>query len=254
VKSDFDRTILNRTGHRPWPIPDRPWTMMQTWNDLLFAHWAIDPQVLRAAIPNVLELDTYDRHAWLGVVPFRMTNVGLRGLGPLPGVSAFPELNVRTYVRMGDRPGVYFFSLDATNAVAVATARLMGLRYFLASMSVGVDGDAVTYRSRRRLGGEAELHGRYHPVGPIFEPTPGSLEYFLTERYCLYTTSGRGVVRRLEIHHPPWRLQRAEAEVLVNTMGRPLGLDLSRRPDVLHFSRRQDSVAWMPQSIGVGGG
>ncbi|MCU1386410.1 MAG: hypothetical protein JWL71_5107, partial [Acidobacteria bacterium] len=108
---DFDDTILADTAHRPWPLPGRPWIMTQTWHDLLFAHWRVDVDELAALIPSGLELDLFSGEAWAGVVPFHMTNVAPRGVPSLPWVSAFAELNVRTYVRVGDKPGVYFFSL-----------------------------------------------------------------------------------------------------------------------------------------------
>ena len=124
-RHEFDASIVRRAEHRPWPLPEAPWVMTQTWHDLLFAHWPIDPARLRAMVPREFELDLFDRHAWLGVIPFQMTNVAPRGVPSLPWVSAFPELNVRTYVRVGDRPGIYFFSLDAGSSLAVKTARAL---------------------------------------------------------------------------------------------------------------------------------
>src|SRR4051812_42045561 len=115
---DFDTTILDVVGHRPWALPDRAWVMTQTWHDLLFAHWPVKSSDLRPKVPAAFELDLFDGHAWVGVVPFHMTNVAPRGVPSLPRVSEFPELNVRTYVRVGDRPGIYFFSLDAGSALA----------------------------------------------------------------------------------------------------------------------------------------
>src|SRR6478736_184531 len=114
--------ILRQTAHRPWSLPDGPWTMTQTWHDLLFAHWRIRLDVMRPLVPRELEIDTFDGSAWIGVVPFRMSAVRMRGLPPVPGASAFPELNVRTYVRYGGRAGVWFFSLDAESALAVFAA------------------------------------------------------------------------------------------------------------------------------------
>src|SRR5438128_1258865 len=113
------KEILAQTEHRPWPLPDAPWVMRQTWYDLLFAHWPIAADVMRAHIPPQLELDTFDGQAWVGVVPFGMSNVYPRLTMPVPGLSYFLELNVRTYVTVGGKPGVYFFSLDASNRMAV---------------------------------------------------------------------------------------------------------------------------------------
>ncbi|HET7595864.1 MAG TPA: DUF2071 domain-containing protein, partial [Burkholderiales bacterium] len=165
--NDFDYTAIDAHAHRPWPAPESPWVMTQTWHDLLFAHWRADAGQLRAMVPDAFPLDTFEGDAWIAVVPFHMSNVGPRLTPSLPGLSAFPELNVRTYVRVGDKPGVYFFSLDAASAVAVAGARsLLRLPYFAASMSVEPDGDAIEYRSRRSSEPAAALDVRYGPIGP----------------------------------------------------------------------------------------
>jgi uncharacterized protein YqjF (DUF2071 family) len=243
---DFNTGILDVVEHRPWPMPAAPWVMTQTWHDLLFAHWPVDPPRLAAKIPAPLELDVYDGTAWLGIVPFRMTNVAPRAVPAMPFVSAFAELNVRTYVRYGGKPGVYFFSLDAASAVAVGVARtLFDLPYFPASMDVEQVDGTVRYRSRRTSGPEAEFVGTYRAVGEPFEARPGSVDYFLTERYCLYTVSA-GEPRRLDIHHPPWPLQRADATIDVNTMAEASGVMLPGFGPLLHFARRQDMVAWLP--------
>src|SRR5262249_30412002 len=195
--------------------------------------------------------DRYGDDAWIGIVPFFMTNVGVRALPALPRLSAFAELNVRTYVRVNGKPGVFFFSLDAERALAVAAARTMvRLPYFLASMDVRTRDDVVEYRSRRMVGRvQAEFAATYRPTGPVAQPAKGSLEYFLTERYCLYTADGKGRSRRVDIHHPPWRLQPAEVDIQVNTMTKAAGLELPPRPSVVHYSARQDAVAWLPTRI-----
>jgi uncharacterized protein len=239
--------MLPSSEHRPWPLPSGPWIMAQRWHDLLFAHWPVDAARLRTAIPSGLALDTYEGRAWLGVIPFHMSGVRVRGLPPLPGTSAFAELNVRTYVTAGGKPGVLFFSLDAASRLAVEAARLTyHLPYFQAAMSVSGDESGVRYRSRRidRRGAAAELQGRYAPTGPAAVPRPGSLEHFLTERYCLYTTDGHGRLRRGEIHHAPWPLQPAEAALEVNTMAAGLGFPLAEPPVHLCFARRLDVVFW----------
>lgn len=249
--SDFNYAILDETDHRPWPMPDRPWIMTQTWHDLLFAHWPVDQEALRSLVPAVLPLDLYDGRAWVGVVPFVMTNVAPRGVPSMPLVSTFPELNVRTYVTVQGRPGVFFFSLDAASAIAVATARaLFGLPYYVAQMQVEAAGPAVRYASRRKSR-EATFGARYRAVGDPCPPEPGTLEYFLTERYCLYTAKGSSRVRRLDIHHPRWPLQRAEADIEENTMAHAAGIRLPDIPPVLHFSKRQDMVAFAPTTTPV---
>ncbi len=182
----FDRSIVNQTAHRPWPIPSAPWLMTQSWHNLLFAHWRVDVSHLRKLVPAAFELDLFNGDAWVGVVPFYMTNVGLRGTPSVPWLSAFAELNVRTYVRVADKPGVFFFSLDAERWLAVQAARtLLNLPYFAATMRVERVDDRVVYSSVRRAKPPAVFTARYWPVGPSFIPAPGSLEHFLTERYCL---------------------------------------------------------------------
>jgi uncharacterized protein YqjF (DUF2071 family) len=224
--------------------------MVQRWHELLFAHWSLPPEQMRALVPASLPLDLHEGRAWIGVVPFRMSNVTARGAPAVPGLSAFPELNVRTYVTLDGKPGVYFFSLDAGNPLAVAAARTLHLPYYWATMAVRREGDSIDYASRRLPPGRrpAELRARYRPIGPVFNPRPGSLTYFLTERYCLYAVDGRGRVSRLEIHHPPWPLQDAEAELGLNTMTAPLGLRLPETGPLLHYAARQDMVAWPPES------
>lgn len=248
MQNDFNYKILQETAHRPWPMPDSPWLMTQTWHDLLFAHWAVDVDDLRPHVPSGFEVDLFEGQAWVAVVPFHMTNVAPRGIPALPWVSAFPEMNVRTYVRFNGRPGVYFFSLDAGNPLAVGLARtLVHLPYFSAAMQVEQD-DAgwIRYSSRRTSPGAkpAEFVARYRPVGPAAPPVAGTLEHFLTERYCLFTVDQSFRAYSVDIHHPPWPLQAAEATIEVNTMADAAGLRLPSMAPLLHFSKRQDMVAW----------
>ncbi|MGH8637044.1 MAG: YqjF family protein, partial [Burkholderiales bacterium] len=136
-QNDFDQGVLEPVEHRPWPMPDGPWIMTQSWHDLLFAHWPLPQDALRDNVPDTYPIDTFGGHAWIGVIPFHMTNVAPRGIPALPWVSAFPELNVRTYVTVGGKPGVFFFSLDAGNPIAVRAARtLFSLPYYSAEMHV----------------------------------------------------------------------------------------------------------------------
>ncbi|MFL5883534.1 MAG: YqjF family protein [Thermoleophilaceae bacterium] len=233
--------------HRPWPMPRRPWVMAQTWVDLLFAHWSVEPAAVEDVVPSQLPLDTFDGRAWVGVTPFAVRNLRLALTFPVPFLSAFPEINVRTYVTVDGKPGIYFFSLDAGSRLAVAAARRMyRVPYFRARMQIERGADGVDYASERveeEVAPEAAFRGRYRPAGETFEARAGTLEHFLTERYCLYTLDGRARVLRGDIHHPPWQLQPAEAEIDANTMGVEAGLDLAGEP-LLHYSRRQDVVFW----------
>jgi uncharacterized protein YqjF (DUF2071 family) len=226
--------------------------MAQSWHDLLFAHWPVPEAALRPHIPAQLALDTFEGQCWLGIVPFRMSGVRLRGTPAVPWLSAFPELNVRTYVEAGGKPGVWFFSLDAANKIAVAIARAwFHLPYFRARMSCEESSGWISYASDRNHRGTPSgvWLGRYRPVGAEFIAQRGSLEHFLTERYCLYATDKKGRVIQGEIHHAPWPLQVAEAELTKNTMAEAAGLSLLSTRPLFHFSRRQDVVVWQPHRL-----
>ena len=226
--------------------------MAQSWHDLLFAHWPVDVAILRPHVPAKLEIDTFEGRAWVGVVPFSMTGVRLRWTPSLPWLSAFPEVNVRTYVTTQDRPGVWFFSLDAANVLAVVAARLsFHLPYFHARMRCEEAEGWIRYASQRSHRGApaADFAGRYRGAGEFFEPQRGTLAHFLTERYCLYSAASKGRVYRGEIHHPPWLLQPAEAQLMQNSMTEAAGLVLPDELPLLHFSRQQDMVAWPLQQI-----
>jgi hypothetical protein len=247
MSRDFNSGILEKTAHRPWPMPDSPWIMTQTWHDLLFAHWPVDAAAVRPLVPAAFDIDLYDGLAWVGIVPFRMSNVAPRAVPALPWISAFPELNVRTYVRAGGRGGVYFFSLDAANPVAVRVARTLAhLPYFTAAMKVTEADGWINYASQRktRKAGQAELVATYRPVSSPRPPIAGTLEHFLTERYCLFTVDSSATTYTLDIHHPPWPLQDAEAVISRNTMADAAGIPLPAVAPLLHFSKRQDMVAW----------
>jgi uncharacterized protein YqjF (DUF2071 family) len=221
--------------------------MRQTWDRLLFAHWPVPFATLRPLIPYALELDRYDGAAWLGVVPFLMRYVRPRALPAVPWLSAFPELNVRTYVTAGGKAGVYFFSLDAGNTLAVEIAqRWFHLPYFRARFSITQAGERMSYRSTRMRTGapSSELDVSYRPTGPIYASTPASLDAFLTERYCLYTTDRGRRLLRGEIHHQQWPLQPAEAEFRRNTMAQGHGLALPDSPPLLHYAHHLETLAW----------
>ena len=220
--------------------------MRQSWLDLLFAHWPVPAAALRPLVPPSLEIQAHGGTSWVGVVPFRMEGVMARGLPDVPGVSAFAELNLRIYVERDGKPGVWFISLDAANSLAVwAARRLFHLPYFRADMSVRNEAGCIRYDSvRRASGARVAFRGEYGPTSEVLEVKPGSLEHFLTERYCLYAQDAGGSLLRAEIHHAPWPLQRASAAIEENTIGDAQGIALAGAPSLLHFARRLDVVVW----------
>jgi uncharacterized protein len=244
--------ILSRVDHRPYPVPRGPWALFMGWHDLVFMHWPVPEGALRPLIPPALSLDTFDGSAWLGITPFRMRGTRPRLLPSVPPLSNFPELNVRTYVTAGGKPGIWFFSLDAHNPIAVRLARAtFGLPYFDAKMSCRARGDEIRYRSVRTHRGapEAQFSSRYWPVGEPFNSRPGTVDHFLTERYCLYSTRKSGSVYRGDIHHHPWPLQRAGAEIESLAMTEQIRVALPQTEPLLHFSKRLDTLAWPPRRI-----
>jgi uncharacterized protein len=241
---------LTRLDHRPWPIPGRRWIWRQSWCDLLFAHWPAPPATLQELVPPPLVVQEFEGTSWVGVVPFRMADVSRRPLPVLPYVSGFPELNVRLYVEYRGRPGVWFLSLDAASRLAVWFARrFFHLPYFRARMSAEQVASTTRYSSLRLdEPAGAAFEATYAPAGPVRETRPGSLEHWLTERYCLYAKSPKGDLFRTEVHHHPWPLAKAEASISRNDLLSIYGLGAGP-PALTHFSRRVDVVTWAPQRL-----
>jgi uncharacterized protein len=239
---------MNTKTDRTWPLPRHPWVMRMTWSHLLFAHWPIDPDAIGRLLPTGIKLDIRDGKAWIGVVPFLMTGVAPRFCPPIPGLSRFLELNVRTYVTVNGKPGVWFFSLDAENRIAVRAARAtFNLPYMDAVMSLNEDNSGqVEYTSRRTHRDEppAEYDVAYQATGDFREADPGSLEHWLTARYCLYSVSRKGQCYRGEIDHPPWQLAPATYTERTNTMAKPLGVELKGEPHLL-FAKPIQVRAWL---------
>ncbi len=245
--SDNMRDILSETGHRPWPLPKSAWTMTQRWNDLLFAHWPVPAAELAHLLPPGLTVDTFDGSAWVGVVPFWMDRIRLRGMPLIPGANRFPELNLRTYVRErhSNLAGVYFFSLDAANPAAVAVARtFFKLPYYWAHMSIkSEDQKEFHYQSTRLLTlGHVRFRAKYKSLQQ--PSTRGGIESFLTERYCLYTADKQGTLYRGNIHHLPWPLEMAEADIEINELPKAHGIKLPDTKPLLHYSRELVVYIW----------
>jgi len=223
--------------------------MRQIWRQLAFLHWRVEPAAIAALLPPELEVDTFDGAAYVGAVPFTIPLTRTPRLG-LPMAPAFHEINARTYVHRGGRdPGVWFFSLDATSRLAVAGARLgYGLPYFAAEIALAELDGWVDYKSRRRRGA-AQFRARYRPAGPVAPAAPGSLEFFLAERYLLYASSARGL-RTARVHHAPYPLQAGAAEDVAQTLTEAAGLPpgaCAGPPPLVHYAERVDVQIFGPR-------
>jgi hypothetical protein len=226
--------------------------MRTRWRELLFAHWVVDQPTLRRLIPDGLQLDSFEGRCYVGAVPFLMEGVRPRMVPPLPGLHAFPELNMRTYVTAGGKPGVWFFSLDAGQKLAVRAARrFFYLPYFDAKFEIDVAESRVEYSATRthRDAAPAQFSATYRPLGSVYHSASGTLDALLTDRYCLYSVDPAGKIYRGEIDHLPWPLQKAEAVIHTNTLGDWLGIDMNHEPAALHFAKSLDVHAWMVEPV-----
>jgi len=227
--------------------------MHQTWGKLLFMHWPIDANLLRPLIPRGLEIDSFDGSAWIGVIPFTMWGIRASFLPPIPGTSAFHELNVRTYVTINGVPGVWFFSLDAANKLAVWGARkFYYLPYYHAQMSLGQTDNTIHYSSNRNdpQGAPAQLKSTWSIGEPLPPSSPGSIEFFLTERYCLYSEHD-GKIYRSQIHHQPWPLQKAQLTSLSSSMIECHGLPTPQGDPLLHYAEELRVDIWRLKKIEI---
>lgn len=227
---------------------ERPWVMHMRWLDLAFLHYPVPVSSLEHHVPKGLRLETFEGQAWLGVVPFRMDQIHARGLPPIPGTDAFLELNLRTYVTDGAHSGVWFFSLDAENPLAVRGARVaFHLPYMDARMNSRVENGWFDYSSIRTHcnAPPATFKARYKPFGEVFHAAPGTFEHWLTERYCLFSCDARGTVFRGDILHQPWSLQACEAQILENTMAEQIGITLPNAVPIAHFAKELEVKAWL---------
>ncbi|MGC4001779.1 MAG: DUF2071 domain-containing protein [Pirellulales bacterium] len=243
---------LAQLDHRPYPLPAARWTWRQNWHDLLFAHYPIPAPALRPLVHAGLTVQEFGGTSWIGVVPFRMTGVMRRSLPDVPWLSAFPELNLRIYVERDGIPGVWFLSLDATNALAVwAARRWFHLPYHRATIDFTRADEAFRFRLKRCWSAAPlTFAADYRPHGEPFTAQPGTLERFLVERYCLYAASPRGDLFRCDVHHHPWPLRRAEGNVHPDALLRPHGILIDTTAPHLLFSSGVDVVVWSPVRVG----
>jgi uncharacterized protein YqjF (DUF2071 family) len=222
--------------------------MRQNWGKLLFMHWPIEAQGLRPLIPERLEIDSFDGTAWIAIVPFTMWGVRPIFTPPVPFLSAFHELNVRTYVHLDGVPGVWFLSMEANSMAAVTTARtFFHLPYFNAEINLEQEGKTIIYSSSRTHKGapSAEFDATWEIGARLPEAERGSLAFFLTERYCLYSSDGEHLYRQ-RIHHVPWPLQEATLSSFNSTMIEALELPTPEGEPLLHYAEALEDVDFWP--------
>ena len=248
---------LFRTSHRQRPLPAGRWAMIQRWNDLLFAHWPIPASSITALLPEWLQVDTCQGSAWLGAVPFWLDRIKIRGVPTILSGRSFPDLNLRTYVRdqFTNTPGIYCFSLDSSNLIAVAMARaLYHLPYHWAEMKLEQRSEReFAFYSRRRFASRPVIFkARYRGLGPttkLAHIQSGTLEYFFTERSCLFSSNRAGQPIRASLHYVPWPLEEAEAEIEQNDLAAAIGIQLPDRDPILHYSRRLGVYIWPAELV-----
>ncbi|HEU5397137.1 MAG TPA: DUF2071 domain-containing protein [Verrucomicrobiae bacterium] len=238
--------VVDQAAMRERP-PGNP-LLLQNWENLLFLHWPVDPEILRPKIPAPLELDLFDGQAWIGITPFAMTAVRLNSLPSIPGYDSFLELNVRTCVHCQGMPGVYFFSLDASKAMPAVAARVAySLPYFKSRMEFSGANGEFRFHSRR-VNSRAEFSARWRIGRPLGEAGPESLEFFLVERYALFAAAADKVILA-RIHHRPWKLEAATMTSYHSTIVSALGLAEPAVPPLAHFSRFQAVETWEPRLV-----
>lgn len=240
---DVDRLTVR---HRPDGQP----VMHQDWGKLLFMHWRIEPNLLRPHIPAGLQIDTYGNSAWIGIVPFTMWDI--RGLPPymppIPGLDSMHELNVRTYVHHNGVPGVWFFSLDADSSAAVLAARtFFYLPYY--SADIAMEGKRkIKYRLKRKENPPAQFRAAWSIGDALPKAQPGSREFFLTERYVLYSEY-KGDLYRARVYHEPYDLYKAELTTFGSTMLEACQLPQPKTQPVLHYSEHVSVDIWMLERV-----
>ena len=241
----FSYPVFSALSYAPrWPL------MRQRWSNLLFAHWPVVPELLRPYLPPRLEVDTFAGQAWLGVVPFTMSHIRPLGLPAVPGLNQLHELNVRTYTRLNGVPGVWFLSLDATQPLGVWVARtLFHLPYLHARMQLTRHGTALRAEAERTHRGvpPATFAATWTPGAALPPARPGTLAYFLTERYHLYTAgptvpTGRPgpTLWRGHLWHEPWRLREASVQAWNSTLVESHGLPTPAGPPLLYAADALD--------------
>jgi uncharacterized protein len=246
------REFKLRTSQRPKPLPTGRWMLSQRWNDILFAHWRVPAATVSPFLPEGLQPDSFQGSAWIGLVPLWMDRLNFRGVPSLPGAQSFPEVHLRTYVhdQHTNTPGIYNLSVDIGSLLATAAVRLIfrqPCNWAEMRLNQRTEREFSFYSRRRFVAQSAIFSARYRGLGPtrrLAEIRSGSLEYFFTERYCLFTRNHAGLALRSNIHAVASPLEDAEAEIERNDLPAALGIQVADQEPVLHYSRRLAVYVW----------
>ncbi|MBU8880406.1 DUF2071 domain-containing protein [Bacillus sp. FJAT-29790] len=239
--------LINEVAHRPWPVPSNKWVMRQTWSNLLFLHWPISSESLRPYIPPSIQIDIFGEYAWLGVILFVTEGVYPRGLSSVSLACKFPEINLRTYVIYNGKPGIYFLSLDSRNWASTMIGKSwFHLPYYYAQISFQQKGQAFHFQSTRKgkIDEPIKFSCNYAHSSEVYFTQEGTLDHWLTERYCMFSSDKGSNIYSVDLHHRPWPLQKAEAEIYTNTLFSPFHFDLSEVKPLSHFSKGIDALFW----------
>nr|WP_295969965.1 DUF2071 domain-containing protein [uncultured Bacillus sp.] len=247
LESNEPKYIITTVEHRPNPLPDTPWSSTQRWKDVLFLHWPVSAEWLQPHIVPGLQLDLFDGTAWIGLVFFQVHGMRPRFMPPIPYLSSYLQLNVRTYVTNKDKPGVYFFNLDVNSGLAAFLARVVySLPFRKAEMKQCQQGDFVDITSvKKNMQVEERLSCSYTPVSSLYCARRNTLDYWLLERYCLWNIK-QGELFRTDIHHTQWNLQQAEVILLFNTMAHFLPSFIFDCHPLVHYSSAKQALFWLP--------
>jgi uncharacterized protein YqjF (DUF2071 family) len=225
--------------------------MTQRWSDLLFAHWHVPAAAIAQLLPEGLQPDTFQGSAWVGAVPLLIDRFNFRGIPAVPGARHFPELHFRTYVRdQHGTPGIFNISVDIGNLLAMAAVRIvfqMPCNWAEMRLKQRTEREFSFYSRRMLSSHEVIFSARYRGLGPtrrLAEIRSGTLEYFLTERYCLFARNHAGVAVRANIHTVASPLEDAEAEIERNDLPTACGISVPAQEPVLHYSRRLAVYVW----------
>lgn len=237
--------------HRPFPLPSFPWMATQTWEDVLFVHWRVEPRLLQSLLPQGLTIDCYEGHAWLSLVSYNIANFHFRLLPALPPFRSFPGFNVRTYVTAENVPGIYFFSLDAPYLLAVIGAKFAtGLPYRLSKLRYKKEKNSTVhfFSSYKDLRKEEVFEITYKPTPYLYEAPPDSIAYWLLERYRAYSLK-KDQLLYVDIHHDQWKLSDVEVKIVKNHLAPFLPKAIFTHEPLVHYARKRNCYFYPPKAL-----